>query len=93
MYQFRQMAQAEEHNLHTVFDFREVLDGVDPAALRQGFSELFQHFIQRSDLAHSYRAWRRDGAADMTASIMLGRTGCSTIIIIIIITIVYNLQA
>lgn len=67
MYQFRQMAQAEEHNLHTIYGvgsipedtaFREVLDGVDPSQMRQGFAKLFQHFITRHDLASRYRAWR-----------------------------------
>jgi hypothetical protein len=67
MYQFRQMAQAEEHNLHTIYGvgsipedtaFREVLDGVDPACLREGFVRLFGHFSARTDLACRYHAWR-----------------------------------
>lgn len=67
MYQFRELAQAEQYNLHTIYDlgaipedtaFREVLDGVDPAYLRQGFAKLFQHFIGCKALAQRYHAWQ-----------------------------------
>lgn len=66
MYQFRMMSQVEECNLNTVYrlgpipsdnGLRKVLDGVDPQALREGFTKLSDHF-KNSDLLNRYHAWQ-----------------------------------
>lgn len=60
------MAQAEEHNLGTIYKLnhipsdnglREILDGVDPASLRPGFKELF-NYCRKSGLLSQYYGWR-----------------------------------
>jgi hypothetical protein len=74
MYQFRQMAQAEEHKLHTIYgvgnipgdtDFREVLDGVDLSQLREGFAKLIEHFITRDDLTSRFHVWKDSTAVSV----------------------------
>ena len=67
MYQFRKMAQVEEHNLSTVFrlgpipsdnGLRKVLDSVDANQLRQGFARLGEHLLSCQQLKRAYQTWQ-----------------------------------
>ena len=66
LFQFKNMAQAEEHNLSTVYrigalpsdnGLRRLLDGLDPATLRPAFGHLLEH-VKSLGLLRHYRVWQ-----------------------------------
>jgi len=67
LYQFQQMAQTEEHNLHQVYKIgavpsdnglRKVLDGLSPEVLRAGFERLTKYLLSNNELRRRYHAWK-----------------------------------
>ncbi len=66
LFQFQRLAQAEEHNLATIFrvgripsdnGLRKLLDGVRPEELRAGFGRLLDH-LRGAGLLRRYFVWR-----------------------------------
>lgn len=66
LFQFNEMAQAEEYNISSIYrigeipsdnGLRKILDGVDPCQLRAGFKALFTH-THESGLLNEYYGWR-----------------------------------
>lgn len=66
LFQFQNMAQAEEYNLSSIYrigeipsdnGLRKILDGVDPTELRAGFKKLFS-YTQDTGLLSQYYGWR-----------------------------------
>jgi hypothetical protein len=66
LFQFQNMAQAEEHNLSSIYKIgeipsdnglRKILDGVDPTELRAGFKNLFS-YTKNASLLSQYYGWK-----------------------------------
>lgn len=67
LFSFRKKSKAEDSNLHSVYGIekiptdntlRNILDGINPAKVREGFHELFKR-IKKLGIWQEYRYWRQ----------------------------------